>query len=267
MQQSPLWLALVVGNSRLHWGAFEADRWLGSWHTPHLSWAQGQGLIEGRFSPSAWQHLGLRPPLPAATPVPPELWVASVVRPQIKLWAAYPEFHRVETAQVPLQGTYPTLGVDRALTLVGAGVTYGWPVLVIDCGTALTFTAGAAQRLVGGAILPGLRSQLQALHDYTDGLPQVQPDRLVRPPRWATTTAEAMVSGVFYSQIAGIRDFMADWWTQFPDGTVILTGGEAEALASELASPATPLAGPLQVDPDLMFWGLQACRRQMIKGP
>ncbi len=35
-----LWIALVIGNSRWHWGAFEGDRWLGSWHTLHLTEAQ-----------------------------------------------------------------------------------------------------------------------------------------------------------------------------------------------------------------------------------
>ncbi len=82
--------------------------------------------------------------------------MASVVKAPLTWLASYANVHPIATAQVPLQNTYPTLGVDRTLALVGAGDVWGWPVLVIDCGTALTFTAGADQSLIGGAILPGL---------------------------------------------------------------------------------------------------------------
>ena len=65
---------------------------------------------------------------------------------------------------IPLEGLYPSLGVDRALALWGAGATWGFPCLVIDGGTALTLTGGNGDGfLVGGAILPGLRLQLQSL--------------------------------------------------------------------------------------------------------
>lgn len=56
--------------------------------------------------------------------------------------------------------------------------------MVVDCGSALTFTAGDEQgRLGGGAILPGVRLQLAALGTRTAQLPSdvVLPDEL--PPR------------------------------------------------------------------------------------
>lgn len=60
----------------------------------------------------------------------------------------------------------------------------GWPVLVVDCGSALTFTAADARgTLAGGAILPGVRLQLAVLGTRTAQLPSdiVLPDEL--PPR------------------------------------------------------------------------------------
>lgn len=69
----------------------------------------------------------------------------------------------------------------------------GWPVVVVDCGSALTFTAADARgKLVGGAILPGVRLQLAVLGTRTAQLPSdvVLPDEL--PPRQA-------LEGVFSS--------------------------------------------------------------------
>ena len=56
--------------------------------------------------------------------------------------------------------------------------------MVVDCGSALTFTAcNENGRLAGGAILPGVRLQLRALGTRTAQLPSdvVLPDEL--PPR------------------------------------------------------------------------------------
>ena len=260
------WLALVIGNSRLHWGAFRGHRWCGGWHTPHLTTAQGQSLMNQGFTPQAWASLGATMPDLDGPTLPmvanfPELWMASVVQTQGDLWRTYGRSHGVSTDQVPLGQRYLTLGVDRALALVGAGETYGWPVLVVDGGTALTLTAGADGRLVGGAIWPGLRSQFRALHDYTDGLPLLPYDLAALPPRWATTTAEAMASGILYGQLAALREFITDWRQRYGKGTVVLTGGDGPGLAAALLSQTPAWETVLRVDPHLMFWGLRVCRQ------
>ncbi|MGG6237750.1 type III pantothenate kinase [Nodosilinea sp. AN01ver1] len=282
-----LWLALIIGNSRWHWGAFESDdsglaprgdgsepalrgeRWLGSWHTAPLSEAQVQTLQRHHFAPSAWSQLDppitLSPALlkgAAVWPDSPELWLASVVRAPVIWMADYAALYQVILAEVPLNNTYPTLGVDRALALVGAGDVWGWPVLVIDCGTALTFTAGVDQRLIGGAILPGLRSQFRALHAHTDQLPALELDLSQWPQRWATDTAGAIASGILHTQLAGICDFIAAWRADWPAGAVVLTGGDGAAIYGAIAKQNPGLAQGINHDPDLGFWGLRVCRRQ-----
>ncbi|MFM7470010.1 MAG: type III pantothenate kinase, partial [Nodosilinea sp.] len=221
------WLALVVGNSRLHWGAFNGDRWQGSWHTPYLSRTQLAQLKSGSFGPSRWQELGIATPLQIPGLSFPQLWMASVVQSQADLvrdvCQDYPGLHLVTLSQVPLAHTYGSLGVDRALALVGAGVGYGWPVLVIDGGTALTFTAGAEGSLVGGAIVPGIALQLRSLHEATDQLPPLAAQPLAWPRRWACNTAEAMASGILHSLVAGVTDFITNWWQDFPGGQVVIT--------------------------------------------
>ena len=184
------------------------------------------------------------------------LYIASVVPQQTALFKTYPHTQVVTLDHIPLTGIYPTLGSDRALALWGAGVTYGFPCLVIDAGTALTFTAADAdKRLVGGAILPGLGVQLHSLVQKTAALPEVNlPQKL--PQRWAKGTPEAIVSGVIYTVIAGVRDFIEDWWQQYPDSQIVLTGGDGALLLSWLL--VKDQEAGIKVDPNLVFWGMRS---------
>ncbi len=265
------WLGLLIGNTRWHWGAFEGDRWLGTWHTAPLSMAQVQQLQRGRFAIAAWRQLGIDN---ASANLSDwgfqsqghrELWMASVVKHPVAWLADYPALHRVEMAQVPLYNSYPSLGVDRALALVGAGATWGWPALVIDCGTALTFTAGADGGLIGGAILPGLRSQFRALHTDTDQLPALDLGPSPWPQRWATDTAGAIASGIFHTQLAGICDFIVAWESDYPGGAVLFTGGDSEFVIYHIKKQTPALAQRINHDSDLGFWGLRVCRRRSLE--
>lgn len=142
------WLALVIGNTRLHWAAFYGDELRETWHTCHLTAAQAAALIPNLGDRQPWLPLGARPC--QDYPPQPPLYLASVVPDQAVLWQTYPHLHSITLDALPLQNLYPTLGIDRALNLLGAGDRYGWPVLVVDGGTALTFTAGDDQTLIGG---------------------------------------------------------------------------------------------------------------------
>ena len=249
------WLALMIGNSRLHWAWFIGERLQQAWDTQHLchsvvNLAQGwdAGNIVAEFPPSLFSRTRQLP-----------LYLASVVSSQTALWQAYSDVHIITLNQLPLQGIYPTLGIDRALALWGAGKTWGWPMLVIDAGTALTLTAADANHcLVGGAILPGVRLQFQSLAQKTAELPLIDtPDFASLPPRWALNTKEAIQSGVIYSIIAGIRDFIETWRQEFPEGYMTLTGGDRTLLLKYLQAQFPKIAAQLIVDPHLIFWGMR----------
>jgi type III pantothenate kinase len=147
---------------------------------------------------------------------------------------------------------YPGLGIDRALAVWGAGNKCHFPCLVVDGGTALTFTGVSYDRtLVGGAILPGLGLQLQSLARHTAALPQVALG-LSLPDRWAISTPEAIVSGTIYTILAGVRDFLEDWLDRFPNSSIVFTGGDGKLL-SELLGEKFPII----FDRHLIFWGMQ----------
>ncbi|PSN20642.1 pantothenate kinase [filamentous cyanobacterium CCP5] len=272
-----IWLGLVIGNTRLHWAAFSDQQWLGTWHTDHLSAEQVRHLMATQFAPESWQGIAGSHPPEIARP-PKTVWLAAVVPKQRDLWRGHAQVQEVALDCLPLTSLYSTLGIDRALALLGAGSTYGWPILVIDGGTALTLTAGdrppGAETgcFAGGAILPGLSLQVRALPAQTEALPEIfLPDSL--PPRWANTTVEAIQSGIIHTVIGGLQDYLQDWCQQHPQGQVIFTGGDGDRLLAYLTESASfnantthkndPVASCFRVDENLVFWGLRAYRNQL----
>ena len=251
------WLALTIGNSRLHWGWFVGANLQETWDTKYLPAEILDRLIQGCTSDILPEEL--LPSLLVSTldsQIP--LYIASVVPAQTKLWQTYPYAKIITLDSIPLLGLYPTLGIDRALALLGAGETYSYPILVIDGGTALTFTgADSNLNLIGGAILPGVKLQLESLSQRTGALPAIQlPTNL--PPRWAKETSSAIASGVLYTILAGIRDFITDWHDRFPQSKIVITGGDANLLLTYLETQYPEIKDRLITDSRLIFWGIRS---------
>jgi type III pantothenate kinase len=141
-----------------------------------------------------------------------------------------PQTQIVKRSMIPLTGIYPTMGLDRALTGYGACVEYDSPVLVIDCGTAISLTGIDGDRhIIGGAILAGLSTQLKSLNISTAALPLLDlPPQL--PDRWATDTNLAIYSGLLYTVMAGLESFIQDWRSLYPSSKIIFTGGDSELI-------------------------------------
>ncbi|MFB2975962.1 pantothenate kinase [Microseira sp. BLCC-F43] len=255
-KEQPIWLGLTIGNSRLHWAGLIGET-LQTWDTNHLPAAAIKEIIES-WSAGIWPQEIL--PLKGTVSAPRDLrlYVASVVPTQTELWQAYPAVRIITLDQIPLGGIYPTLGIDRALAVWGAGKIWGWPVLVIDAGTALTFTgADGNHQLVGGAILPGLGLQLKSLGQRTAALPEIELPAEI-PQRFALNTKEAMQSGIVYTVIAGVRDFISAWWDSYPESRILLTGGDRTLMFTYLQTQAPEVAAKITVEPNLIFWGMRS---------
>ncbi len=240
------WLALMIGNSRLHWAYFQRKALKETWDTQHLL----NPLVNQELPENILESRSFSLNIP--------LYIASVVPQQSEFFQAYTHAHIINLEQIPLARTYATMGSDRVLAVWGAGVTLGFPCLVIDAGTALTFTGVNDQQvLVGGAILPGLKLQLQSLANKTAALPQISlPNNL--PNRWALDTPEAIESGVIYTVLAGIKDYIQDWFDQFPSSHIVLTGGDAKLLLGYLQEQFPTIAAKLILDANLIFWGMRS---------
>ena len=105
MDPDCVWLALIIGNSRLHWAGFREAVFCGAWHTPHLSEETVKQLVRQQFTPSAWTDLtAASVPKMGLSDDQPEIWVASVVPHQLQLWQTYSKLKQVERDRIPFQG-------------------------------------------------------------------------------------------------------------------------------------------------------------------
>jgi len=122
------------------------------------------------------------------------------------------------------------VGDDRLLNAAAAFSLLKQACVVVDAGTAITvdFVDGAGT-FHGGAIAPGAQMMLDALHQQTEQLPEVNFDK----PKEAIghNTAEAMRSAVFH----GLRGMVRELVEQYAQDNgaypiVVATGGDSAVL-------------------------------------
>ena len=146
------------------------------------------------------------------------------------------------------------VGADRLVNGIAAYDLTRNATIVIDFGTAITFDCISEEcEYLGGLILPGLNTALQALTERAAKLPQID---ISTPPSSVIgkCTVSAMKSGVMHgygSMIEGLVSKVAK--EMYTDGTgdisVIATGGMAPVI-----KPFTPSVQI--VEPDLTLKGL-----------
>lgn len=143
------------------------------------------------------------------------------------------------------------VGADRLVNSVGAHVTYGGPMIVIDFGTATTFDiVGADGAYEGGVIAPGINLSLEALHSAAAKLPRIaieKPAQVI-----GKSTVPCMQSGVFWGYVGLIEGLVSRIRDEYGRNLRIVgTGGLATPLATGTDLLET-------VDADLTIKGLVA---------
>jgi type III pantothenate kinase len=141
-----------------------------------------------------------------------------------------------------LKFAYPKpheLGADRIAAAVATQALGFAPAIIVACGTATAFTVlDSKERLAGGAIAPGLETQLAALLGATAQLPATTLKLAHRLP--AKSTPDAIRAGVMLSFQGGVKETihrLADSLPSKPRPNVILTGGNARHLSETLDLP------------------------------
>ena len=239
------WLALMIGNSRLHWGYFEGEFLHNTGDTLHI-----QQMVNPLKLPDNCFSFPLADSLP--------LMVASVVPSQTQLWQSYQNVNLISLEDVTLNNLYSSMGIDRALAALGAGKMYQFPCLIIDAGTALTLTGIDRYRtFIGGAILPGLKLQFDSLSTKTAALPNISlPKKL--SDRWGNNTENSIISGILYTVLNGLKTFIDDWLLKYPKSKIILTGGDATQLYDYWQQENYEQLEQIIVDHNLIFWGMRS---------
>lgn len=127
-----------------------------------------------------------------------------------------------------------TQGADRIALVAGAvAILPHTPVLIIDAGTCVTYdfvnTEGVYR---GGAIAPGLKMRLRAMHEQTARLPNVPvPDSIDFP---GSTTRECLQVGALHGLIYEAEGYFRSLYAHEPDLRCLVTGGDAPFLVERL---------------------------------
>jgi type III pantothenate kinase len=122
-------------------------------------------------------------------------------------------------------------GADRLVDAVGAHVTYGGPLVVIDFGTGTTFDVTDGDgNYRGGVIAPGINLSLEAMHTKTAKLPRISVER---PPQViGRDTLSSMQSGIYWGYISLIEGIVERIGDEFGEPLkTIATGGLAPLFA------------------------------------
>jgi type III pantothenate kinase len=122
-------------------------------------------------------------------------------------------------------------GVDRVLNVAAAYEQMGKACVVVDAGTAITVdVCNDAGEFLGGAIAPGIRLQLDALHEKTAKLPRIE---TLEPPRGPVgiSTQEAILAGIYHGVRGMVKELVENYATELGNWPeLIATGGDAEVL-------------------------------------
>jgi len=126
-----------------------------------------------------------------------------------------------------------SIGADRLANVVASNTLYGFPAIVVDFGTAITFDIISPQgSYLGGIIAPGLKTGADALHERTALLPQTLPAPIRRAVGKSTLTA--IHSGLLLGARGLVREVVTrvtkeKFFNQRP--ILIATGGDARLVA------------------------------------
>lgn len=129
-----------------------------------------------------------------------------------------------------------SIGADRLANVAAVAELYGWPAIVVDFGTAVTFDVVSGERTyIGGVIAPGLEAMTDFLYQNTALLPKLS----LKEPRSAVgkSTVEAMRSGAIFGYRGLVREILARIRAeQFSRRkvAVVATGGYARLVASRV---------------------------------
>ena len=128
------------------------------------------------------------------------------------------------------------VGADRVVNNVSAVKKYGYPLIIIDFGTATTFNViNDKSQFIGGVIAPGIKGSLDSLVNGTAKLPRVE---IERPKQViGKNTVTNMQSGIFFG-FAGLVEYVVKKIKRelkLDNVKVVATGGFSEVIAGEIS--------------------------------
>ena len=226
-------LTLDIGNTAVKWATFE-----------------GKSLVESgkwKVENEATENIGGTQTtncLPPATNIDRAMVCASGENPEVVSMLStfrFPFSTLTSSTPLPITLDYKTpetLGADRVADACGAVSLHpGDPCLIIDAGTCTTVDFIDAKGIYhGGAIMPGLKMQLQALNTFTAKLPLIDLKGVDKAPVLGRSTEESILAGTLGATLLALAGYVTLYREKAPNLRVLLTGGDAERLMASGAN-------------------------------
>jgi type III pantothenate kinase len=226
-------LAIDVGNTQTHLGAFDGDRLVEHWRFQTRAGATGDELAERIAGMLALSGVTLADldAVCASSVVPPlgaqyEQLTERYLEDAATFLAVEPG---VKTG-MPIRIDNPLeVGADRLVNSVAAYDRIGGACVVVDFGTGINFDAVSADgEYLGGAIAPGLEVSLTALVERAARIPRIE---LAEPETAIGRSSRAAIqSGVVFGFAGLIDGVVRRIEEELGDATMLATGGLAAAI-------------------------------------
>jgi len=215
-------LAIDIGNTNIGAGVFEGTRLIKRLNIPTQKYTI-QNLINllGKIAINDC----------IICSVVPE--ISGIIKRDLKKLLGKKAFCLGEDIRAPMKNLYRRprqVGQDRLVNAYGAAVMYGYPAIVVDSGTAITFDVISKRKeYIGGIILPGLEISLDALAKRTALLPKI---KINRPREFiGRDTRNSMLSGIIYGFAALIDDLAERIKDKVSRKAIVIgTGGNVELI-------------------------------------
>jgi type III pantothenate kinase len=227
-------LAIDIGNTNIVFGVNEANKWKNDWRiqTDKLKTADEYEVIfrsllnAGKICKTEVKEIIVSSVVPSL--VHPFSEMLSELFPEAKRNIINPELY----SKLPVKVLNPyQIGADLVANSVAAFQKYGPLSMVVDFGTALTFTTiGKNAEIKGVAIAPGLQTAVESLAGKTAQLPQIH---LSPPPSvLGKNTIHAIQSGIIFG-FSGLVDSIIERTQEEMNEKlkVVCTGGLSSVLA------------------------------------
>lgn len=204
-------LAVDVGNSEIALGVRLEARWAARWRlrtSDRRTADEYRQLVRGLFLADGLtlgtvRSVAISSVVPSVTPL-----VASVAT---ALFGVEPLVVApgIRTGMVVRYDPPAALGSDRILDAVAARARLGAPVVVVDLGTATTFTVVDREgALAGGAIAPGVGVAAEALAHFGARLRRVDLSLQAGVPVIGRNTESGMRSGILHGHAALVEGLL-----------------------------------------------------------
>ena len=227
-------LAIDIGNTNIVFGVHENSSWINNWRiqTDQLKTADEYEvifrslLLAGKIQTNKIGEIILSSVVPSL--VRPFTEMLAGLIPKSKIVIVNPEIYK----KLPIKILNPyEIGSDLVANAVAAFQKFGNLTMVIDFGTALTFTTiGNNSEILGVAIAPGLQTAVGALAGKTAQLPQIH---LTPPPSvLGENTIHAIQAGVVFGFTGLVDSIIEQTQNELNEKlNVVATGGLSSVIA------------------------------------